>query len=89
MSEPPVNEPSSSGISPGEPAPDPERSTPPRPENPPPPTVWPFVTAVGLAITFWGMVLNLLVVCVGVGVFLVGMAGLVGDWVREHRNQPT
>jgi hypothetical protein len=61
----------------------------PRPEKPPPPTVWPFVTAVGMTIIFWGLVLNLFVICVGGGVFVIGMAGLVGDWVREHRNQTT
>ena len=61
----------------------------PRPEHPPQPTFWPFVTAVGLMIFFWGVVLNLLVVSVGLGVFVIGMAGLMGDWVHEHRNQST
>jgi len=61
----------------------------PRPLHPPPPTFWPFVTAVGLAACFWGAVLNLFVVYVGIGVFVVGMAGLVGDWVVEQRNEQT
>jgi hypothetical protein len=68
---------------------DPRASNQPRPIQPPPPTVWPFVTAVGMTIMFWGVVLDLLVVSVGAGVFVIGMAGLVGDWVREHRNQTT
>jgi hypothetical protein len=61
----------------------------PRPVRPPPPTIWPFVTAVGMMVIFWGFLLDPLVVCVGAGVFLIGMGGLVGDWVREHRNQTT
>lgn len=59
----------------------------PRPLTPPPPTVWPFVTAVGLTAFFWGMVLNLTVLLVGAAVFAVGMAGLTGDWVGEHKGQ--
>jgi hypothetical protein len=88
MSDPVTSQHSASSVSRAEPTHRPEGETPPRPENPPPPTCWPFVTAVGLTICFWGIVLNLLVVCVGAGVFLIGMGGLVGDWVREHRNQP-
>jgi hypothetical protein len=61
-----------------------EGSSPPKPLKVPPPTFWPFITAVGTAICFWGAVLNLLVVGVGVCVFVIGMGGLVGDWVREH-----
>jgi hypothetical protein len=59
----------------------------PLPLHPPPPTIWPFVASVGLMIGFWGITLNLLVVCVGAGVFAIGMAGLIGDWVREHQNR--
>jgi|GEM_PF-5251410 len=62
------------------------QKNPPRPEKPPPPTFWPFITAVGLAICFWGALLNMLVVCVGAAVFVIGMAGLIGDWVREHQS---
>jgi hypothetical protein len=87
MTEPVENDRNPSEPSPAEPAHDLRGLAVPRPVNPPPPTVWPFVTSVGLMIGFWGVVLNLLVVSVGAGVFLVGMAGLVGDWVREHRNQ--
>jgi Cytochrome c oxidase subunit IV len=68
---------------------DPKGFSQPRPRHPPPATFWPFVTAMGLAMVFWGVTLNLLVVCVGIGVFVVGMSGLVGDWVREHRNEST
>jgi hypothetical protein len=89
MTEPVTNDQTRSAASPAEPARVPMGSTAPRPENPPPPTIWPFVTSIGLMIGFWGVVLNMLVVCVGAGVFAIGMAGLVGDWVREHRNQPT
>jgi hypothetical protein len=74
-------------ISPAAPAHDPTGFSQPRPVHPPPATFWPFVTAVGLAVGFWGVTLNLLVVCVGIGVFVIGMSGLVGDWVREHRNE--
>lgn len=88
MSEPATNQQDLSGVSPAEVAHDPNGSTP-RPVNPPPPTYWPFVTAVGLTICFWGVVLNLFVVCVGIGVFVIGMAGLIGDWIREHRTEPT
>jgi hypothetical protein len=38
-------------------------------------------------ICFWGIELNLLVVSVGGGVFIIGIAGLIGDWVREHRHK--
>jgi len=86
MSEPAANQ-NPSGVSRAEPAHHPERWTIPRPEIPPPPTHWPFVTAVGLTICFWGILLNLLVVCVGAGVFVIGMVGLIGDWVREHRTK--
>jgi hypothetical protein len=76
-------------ISPAAPAHDPTEFSEPRPLHPPPPTFWPFVTAIGLAMVFWGVTLNLLVVCVGIGVFVIGMAGLIGDWVSEHRNEST
>jgi hypothetical protein len=76
------NEQKPPAASPGKPG-----GSPPRPEHPPEPTFWPFVTAVGLMIFFWGVVLNLFVLSVGVGVFIIGMAGLIGDWVHEHRNQ--
>jgi hypothetical protein len=89
MSESEENQTSAPGVSRAEPAHHLTGSHAPLPENPPPPTVWPFVTAVGLATCFWGATLNLFVECFGIGVFLVGMAGLVGDWVREHRNQST
>ena len=87
MDEPAANQPHSPGVSSAAAAHDSMGSTAPRPEIPPPPTIWPFVTAVGLAFCFWGVLLNLLVVCVGAGVFLIGMSGLIGDWVREHRSQ--
>jgi hypothetical protein len=84
MDEAAANDPTLSKIATTGPKPEPEESSPPRPLSIPPPTFWPFITAVGTAICFWGALLNLLVVCVGVCVFLIGMAGLVGDWVREH-----
>ena len=79
-----ANEPNPSNLASTDPKRDPEESSPPRPLNIPPPTFWPFITAMGTAICFWGAVLNLLVVGVGICVFVIGMAGLVGDWVREH-----
>lgn len=88
MSEPAADHQNRSAVSPAQPTHHPKGSTIPRPEIPPPPTHWPFVTAVGLAICFWGILLNLLVICVGGGIFVIGMAGLVGDWVHEHRSEP-
>jgi hypothetical protein len=61
----------------------------PRPLKPPPPTCWPFVTAVGLTSCFWGALLDGIVFFVGATVFVIGMAGLLGDWVREHRDEST
>lgn len=87
MSEPSSMEEGRSNVSPAEPAQDLKGSYIPRPEVPPPPTCWPFVTAVGLMVFFWGFVLNLLVASVGVALFAIGMGGLIGDWVREHRSQ--
>lgn len=86
MPEPAVYQKNLSGMPPAEAAHDSNGSTP-RPVNPPPSTYWPFVTAVGLTICLWGIVLNLLVVCVGSGVFVIGTAGLIGDWIREHRTE--
>ena len=84
MDEAAASEADVSKIGSAQPEPDPVGSSPPRPLKVPPPTFWPFITAVGTAICFWGAVLNLLVVGVGVCVFVIGMGGLVGDWVREH-----
>jgi hypothetical protein len=40
-----------------------------------------------MMVIFWGFLLDPLVLGVGAGIFLIGMVGLTGDWVREHRNQ--
>jgi hypothetical protein len=87
MSNSAANPQNPSGFSPGGATDNLKPSTLPRPENPPPPTFWPFITAVGLMICFWGIELDLLVVSVGGGVFIIGIAGLIGDWVREHRHK--
>ena len=61
----------------------------PRPRHPPPPTCWPFVTAVGIMGCFWGLLLMPLVIIVAGAILVIGLAGLIGDWVREHRTEST
>jgi len=61
----------------------------PRPRHVPPPTFWPFVTAVGLTGCCWGIVTRSTVVIAVAGIFVVGIGGLIGDWIREHRSKST
>ncbi len=53
----------------------------PRPEHVPRPTYWPAVTAFGIALIGWGLVMSLIVS--GMGVVLV-IAGIVG-WIWEFK----
>lgn len=49
----------------------------------PPPSIWPVVLAVGIALTLTGLILNIVVVIVGA---VLGI-GAVAMWVRDARRE--
>lgn len=49
----------------------------------PPPSIWPVVLAVGIALTLTGLILNIVVVIVGA---VLGI-GAVAMWVRDARQE--
>lgn len=85
MTEPIEDHPSRPHPSRAEPAHDLTGVALPRPLAPPPPTFWPFIVAVGLGAICWGLLLNLFILFIGVGIFVIGIAGLIGDWVKEQQ----
>jgi hypothetical protein len=59
----------------------------PRPETLPLPTWWPAATALGTTLAAWGLISSVLVLGIGMLVFLVALAGWIGD-IRHERRQP-
>ena len=54
----------------------------------PPPSIWPVVLAVGIALLLTGLILNLVVVIVGAIVTVAAIALWVRDARREFRELP-
>lgn len=54
----------------------------------PPPSIWPVVLAVGIAVLLLGLVLNLALLIVGVIVFVASLALWVRDARREFQELP-
>jgi hypothetical protein len=59
----------------------------PRPEVLPLPTWWPAATAFGLTLVGWGLISSLLILGIGMIVFLISLAGWIGDIRHERRQQ--
>ncbi len=49
----------------------------------PPPSIWPVVLAVGIALLLTGLILNLVMVITGALIFVVSIA----MWVRDARRE--
>jgi len=49
----------------------------------PPPSIWPVVLAIGIALVLTGLILNLIIVAVG-ALLVVGSTAL---WVRDARRE--
>jgi hypothetical protein len=48
------------------------------------PTYWPVIVAIGIIFLLWGIVANPMISAVGFGIFVVGVAGWIGE-VRDER----
>jgi len=57
----------------------------PRPERIPRATAWPAGLALGVTFLSWGLVTSPIVLAVGLGVFLVSLAGWIGEIRHEGR----
>jgi len=67
----------------GEPPPgSPKRRTLP-PEHLPSPTLWPPALALGITLTFWGLVSSWVIFGAGAAVMVCGLAG----WINELRHE--
>jgi hypothetical protein len=53
----------------------------PRPAHLPRPTWWPAALALGVTLTFWGLIASVFILAVGILVTAVSLAG----WIREIR----
>jgi hypothetical protein len=51
----------------------------------PPPSIWPVVLAIGIALTLTGLILNIAVVITGVVIGIIALA----MWVRDARREFT
>ena len=49
----------------------------------PPPSIWPVVLAVGIALLLTGLIINIAVVIVGAVIFIAALA----MWVRDARTE--
>jgi hypothetical protein len=56
----------------------------PQPETLPEPSYWPFVLAVGIILTFWGVVTSFVISLVGIVVIAAALAGWIGELRHEH-----
>ncbi|TMD39382.1 MAG: hypothetical protein E6I88_12720 [Chloroflexi bacterium] len=54
----------------------------------PPPSIWPVVLAIGIALVLTGLILNLIIVAVGALLVVVSTALWVRDARREFRELP-
>lgn len=54
----------------------------------PPPSIWPPVLAVGIALILTGLVLNIVMLAAGVIISVVSIAAWVRGARREYRNLP-
>ncbi len=54
----------------------------------PPPSIWPAVLALGVALVLTGLVLNIILLSVGVIVTVASIAMWVRDARREYRELP-
>ena len=61
-----------------------EQWTRPLPARTPRPTFWPAGLALGVTVTIWGLVTNMVILGVGAAVAIVSLAG----WVREMAREP-
>jgi hypothetical protein len=55
----------------------------PKPEKTPEPTYWPAVAALGLMFFAWGIIANLWVLSFGAILFIIAIAGWIGDLLHE------
>ena len=56
----------------------------PKPEEIPQPTYWPIVMSVAITFIFWGIITTLVVSAVGLVLFVLSLAGWIGDIRREN-----
>jgi hypothetical protein len=54
----------------------------------PPPSIWPVVVAIGIALLLTGLIMNLVVVIVGAVLMVAAIALWVRDARREFRELP-
>jgi hypothetical protein len=55
----------------------------PKPESLPRPTYWPMVLAFGIVLIPFGLITSLVITGVGLLVFIVGLAGWIGELLHE------
>ena len=53
----------------------------------PSPSIWPLITALGITVIGYTIILYVPAVLVGVLIFFVGLLGWLADLVRERREQ--
>lgn len=61
--------------------------SPARPEKVPEPTVWPASLALAVTLSLWGLASSLIISAVGMALFIISLAGWIGDIRHERRTQ--
>lgn len=56
----------------------------PKPEIIPEPTIWPASLALAVTLSLWGLASSLLISAIGLCLFIIAMAGWIGD-IRHER----
>ena len=54
-----------------------------QPEHLPPPTYWPFFTAFGVVLMFWGILTSWIISGIGLVLFGIALAGWIVEIYRE------
>ncbi len=55
----------------------------PVPREPPKPTFWPAIMALGVAVMMWSIMLDWIVVAASIMLFTIACVGWIGDLLRE------
>jgi hypothetical protein len=58
-----------------------------QPEHIPTPTYWPAALALGITLLLWGLITSPLLVGIGLIVFVLALAGWIGEMRNENRQQ--
>jgi hypothetical protein len=59
------------------------------PEHLPSPSLWPPALALGVTLTFWGLIASLVILGAGLAVMAVALIGWLSHLRDERRNHPS